>query len=63
DVAQILSDKFNICIRAGHHCAMPLMTKLKIAGTCRISISIYNTKEDINKLISSLIKVKEVFEK
>ena len=63
DVAQILSDKFNICIRAGHHCAMPLMTKLKIAGTCRISISIYNTKEDIDKLISGLIKVKEVFEK
>ncbi|PIN95629.1 cysteine desulfurase CsdA [Candidatus Pacearchaeota archaeon CG10_big_fil_rev_8_21_14_0_10_31_9] len=63
DVAQILSDKFNICIRAGHHCAMPLMSKLRVQGTCRISLSIYNTKEDIDKLIIGLNKVKEVFGK
>ncbi|MEK6874046.1 MAG: SufS family cysteine desulfurase [Nanoarchaeota archaeon] len=62
DVAQILGDE-NICIRAGHHCAMPLMNKMKISGTCRISLSIYNTKEDIDKLIQGLKKVKEVFNK
>ena len=60
DVAQILSDN-KICIRAGHHCCMPLMKKLKTQGTCRISFSIYNTKEDVDKLIEGLKKVKEVF--
>src|SRR3989344_2842577 len=62
DVSQILSDN-KICIRAGHHCCMPLMKKLKIQGTCRISFSIYNTKEDIDKLIEGLKKVKRVFGK
>jgi len=60
DVASILNEE-NIAIRAGHHCCMPLMKKLGIAGTCRISLSIYNTKEDIDKLISGLKKVQEVF--
>ena len=60
DVASLLND-YNICIRAGHHCCMPLMTKLGITGTARISLGIYNTKEDIDKLIESLIKIREVF--
>src|SRR3989344_985379 len=62
DVAQILSNE-NICIRAGHHCCMPLMKKLKIPGTCRISFSIYNTKEDINKLINAIKIVEKIFKK
>ena len=62
DVASILNDK-NIAIRAGHHCCMPLMKKLKISGTCRISFSIYNPKEDINKLINALKIVKKIFKK
>lgn len=62
DVAQILGDE-NICIRAGHHCCMPLMKKLNVAGTCRISLSIYNDKNDIDMLIKGLSKVKEVFKR
>ena len=60
DVAEILNDN-NIAIRAGHHCCMPLMKKLSIPGTCRISFSIFNTKEDIDKLIEGLKKCQEVF--
>ena len=62
DVAQILGDE-NICIRAGHHCAMPLMSRLGINGTCRISLGVYNTKEDIDKLILGIKKCREVFNK
>lgn len=60
DVASILNEE-NIAIRAGHHCCMPLMKKLQIPGTCRISFGIYNTKEDIDKLINGLKKVQETF--
>ena len=60
DVASIL-DEENIAIRAGHHCCMPLMKKLGISGTCRASFSIYNTKEDVDKLIEGLKKVQGVF--
>ena len=60
DVASILAEN-NIAIRAGHHCCMPLMKKLGISGTCRASISIFNTKEDIDRLIEGIEKVKEKF--
>ena len=60
DIASILNDH-NIAIRAGHHCCMPLMKKLGISGTCRASFSIYNTKEDVDKLVEGLKKVQEVF--
>ena len=60
DIATVLNDD-NIAIRAGHHCCMPLMKKLNISGTCRASFSIYNTKEDIDKLVEGLKKVQEVF--
>ena len=60
DVATILNDN-NIAIRAGHHCCMPLMKKLGISGTCRASFSIYNNKEDVDKLVEALKKCQEVF--
>ncbi|MEM3067353.1 MAG: SufS family cysteine desulfurase [Thermoplasmata archaeon] len=60
DVAQILSER-NICIRAGHHCCMPLMKKLRVNGTCRISLDIYNDKNDTDKLILGLKKCQEIF--
>ncbi len=60
DVAEILNGN-NIAIRAGHHCCMPLMKKLNLPGTCRISFSIFNTKEDIDRLIEGLKKCQEVF--
>tara|TARA_Y100000310_G_C20671785_1_gene810694 strand:- start:48 stop:1226 length:1179 start_codon:yes stop_codon:yes gene_type:complete len=62
DVAQILSDN-NIAVRAGHHCNMVLMKELKIPGTVRISLGIYNAKEDIDKLINGIKKAQEVFDK
>lgn len=60
DVASILND-YNICIRAGHHCCMPLMSKLNVAGVCRVSFSVFNTKQEIDKLIEALQKCQEVF--
>jgi cysteine desulfurase / selenocysteine lyase len=60
DVAQIL-DGENICVRAGHHCAQPLMQHLKKPATVRISFSIYNTINDIDALILALKKTQEVF--
>ncbi|PID51952.1 MAG: cysteine desulfurase [Candidatus Moraniibacteriota bacterium] len=55
DIATILDEKYNIAIRAGQHCAMPLhLEELKIPATARISISLHNTKEDIDKLIKGL---------
>jgi len=53
DLATLL-DRQNIFIRAGHHCAMPLHTKLKVAATARISFGVYNTKADIDSVVSAL---------
>ena len=53
DLAQYLSDK-GICIRVGHHCTMPLMKTFGIEGTARASFYIYNTQEDVERLIQSL---------
>ena len=60
DIAEILNQE-GICIRAGHHCCMPLMNYLKINSCARISIQIYNTKEDIDKLFLALKKVEDIF--
>jgi len=50
----ILLDKQNILVRCGHHCAQPIMKKLKIQGTIRVSLAFYNDKYDINKFIVAL---------
>lgn len=60
DIAQILGD-MNICIRAGHHCAQPLHTRLGIPATARASFYIYNDTNDINRFIDGIKKVKKVF--
>ena len=62
DVASIL-DSAGVCIRSGNHCAQPLMRFLGIDSTCRISISFYNTKEDIDRLIMALERVYNMFKK
>jgi len=59
DVASLMDD-YAICIRGGHHCAMPLMNKLGVPGTCRVSLSFYNTFEDIDSFIDALKKVEAV---
>lgn len=60
DVAQIL-DENSICIRSGHHCAMPLHTFLNIPATARASFYIYNTKDDVDKLVEGLENVIKIF--
>lgn len=61
DIAQIL-DESNICVRAGHHCTQILMKRvLNLPATTRISLGIYNSKQDIDRLIEGLQHVKTVF--
>lgn len=59
DVAQILNEE-NVFIRSGHHCAQPLMTRLQVQGTLRVSFSIYNRQQDVDRLIQALKKAKEL---
>lgn len=60
DVATVL-DAEGIAVRAGHHCAQPLMKWLKASATARASFYMYNTEEEIDKLVSGLVKTKEYF--
>jgi cysteine desulfurase/selenocysteine lyase len=60
DVSQIV-DQEGIAVRAGHHCAMPLHDKLGLVATARASFYLYNTTEEIDRLINALYKVKEIF--
>ncbi|MBN1170293.1 SufS family cysteine desulfurase [Candidatus Micrarchaeota archaeon] len=60
DVAAILNED-NICVRSGHHCAMPLHNRLKIVASTRASLYIYNKKEEIDLLAESLGKAKKLF--
>ena len=59
DVSSLL-DLDHIAVRAGHHCAQPLMDYLKVSSTTRASIAFYNTKEDIERFIESLKKVRRI---
>ena len=52
----IYLNKYNICVRAGNHCAKILKEELKVKNTCRISLYFYNTKEEIDKLVEVLNK-------
>ena len=62
DVASIL-DSENVCVRSGNHCAQPLLRSLGIDSTCRASFYIYNTKEDVDKLVKALNKAYSMFKK
>lgn len=59
--AGMVIDKMGIAVRTGHHCAEPLMDRLKIEGTIRASFSFYNTKEEIDKLYDAILTVKQMF--
>jgi cysteine desulfurase/selenocysteine lyase len=61
DVAQ-LCDREAVCVRAGHHCAMPLMRRLGVSATARASFHVYNTREDVDRLVDALQKAREVFQ-
>lgn len=60
DVSSIL-DSYNVCIRAGHHCAQPLLNSLGVQSTCRASIAFYNDAHDIDCLIDALQVVHDIF--
>ena len=62
DVASIL-DSENVCVRSGNHCAQPLLRSMEIDSTCRASFYIYNTKEDVDKLVIALNKAYNMFKK
>lgn len=62
DVASVL-DSCDVCIRSGNHCAQPLLRYMGIDSTCRASFYIYNTKEDVDKLIEALYKTRDMFSK
>lgn len=60
DIGTIL-DQYGIAVRSGHHCAQPVMDRYNISATTRASFAFYNTKEEVDKLIEGLHKVREVF--
>ena len=62
DVASVL-DSQDVCVRSGNHCAQPLLRYMDLDSTCRASLYVYNTKEDIDRLVKALIKTRDVFAK
>jgi cysteine desulfurase/selenocysteine lyase len=60
DVGTIL-DRHGVAVRAGHHCAQPLMSRLGLAGTARASFGLYNTRADVDALVRGLEAVRKVF--
>jgi cysteine desulfurase / selenocysteine lyase len=60
DIAEIC-DREAVCIRAGHHCAQPLMRVLGVAATARASFHVYNSREDVDALVSALQGARKVF--
>jgi cysteine desulfurase/selenocysteine lyase len=60
DISQIL-DREGVAVRAGHHCAMPLHTKFNLAATTRASFYLYNTLDEVDRLVDAIYKVKKVF--
>jgi cysteine desulfurase/selenocysteine lyase len=60
DVSTII-DRSGIAIRAGHHCAQPLMERLGVTATCRASFAMYNTKAEVDALVAALVRAKDFF--
>ena len=61
DIAQVL-DSEGVCVRAGHHCAQPLMRCLGVGATARASFHVYNSRDEVDRLVEALTKAREVFE-
>ncbi|WP_413730411.1 cysteine desulfurase SufS [Sodalis sp. RH22] len=59
DVGSFL-DQYGIAIRTGHHCAMPLMAYYQVPSMCRASLALYTTREDIDRLVAGLIRVRQL---
>ncbi len=60
DVAPVL-DQHQVAVRAGHHCAQPLMDWLGLSGTTRASLGVYNDERDIDRLVAAVEAAQEMF--
>ncbi|HEX2062932.1 MAG TPA: aminotransferase class V-fold PLP-dependent enzyme, partial [Acidimicrobiales bacterium] len=60
DVSQVL-DQSGVCVRAGHHCAKPLMRRLGVAATARASFYVYNDEHDVDALADALARAEDFF--
>ena len=60
DVATIL-DRYGIAVRAGTHCAMPLLTRFGVTSTCRASLALYSGKDDVDALVEGIEKAQKFF--
>jgi cysteine desulfurase / selenocysteine lyase len=60
DIATVL-DGEGVCVRAGHHCAQPLMRRLDVPATARASFYVYSSREDVEALVSAVRKTKALF--
>ena len=60
DVSQVLDER-NVCVRAGHHCAKPLMTTLGVNATTRASLYLYNDTADVDELVEGLDGATDIF--
>jgi cysteine desulfurase/selenocysteine lyase len=60
DIAELLS-RTNVCIRASHHCAQPLMRRLGVVATARASFGPYNVPADVDALVDAIEQAQEVF--
>ena len=56
-----IADRLGVAVRAGHHCVQPLMKRFGVPATCRASLALYNTREDIDALVVALQRAREVF--
>ncbi len=57
DVAMILDETKKICVRSGHHCAMPSIQFLKVEGAVRASFGLYNTQEEVDLFVDSVSQI------
>jgi Selenocysteine lyase len=60
DVSTIL-DRYGVAVRAGTHCAEPLLARYGVTSTCRASFAMYNTIEEVDRLVEALHKAREMF--
>jgi cysteine desulfurase/selenocysteine lyase len=60
DISQIL-DQYGVCVRAGHHCAKPLMRRLGVNATARASFALYNDESDVDTLVDALAETAAFF--
>jgi cysteine desulfurase/selenocysteine lyase len=60
DLATIL-DQHGVCVRAGHHCAQPLMRRLGVSATARASFYVYSDDADVDALVGALVAAQQIF--